>query len=264
MLAARCQRPSAGMKYSPTPLFHSIHGSRDARGPGWPQNPGWESEATRMTLAARGCGTMAHRPAGMGCRDQHWDGERGRGSAGGPRHHPNPSPQPHILTSESWSTPNAQIQTPSRLAPTKSFASTSNSLARKGLGRAFGAFWGLRKCCLCACPAAPWPNRQGKSITAWLLLPSPVPPQLRQVPEGNNLETWEKGAQSPGLSCGGTPPQFSPPAPGLAKASPPHPPPSPSAHPSVRDRGHPGRASHEGLGWRLGAAAMSPDTGDTV
>lgn len=115
MLAARCQRASAGMKYPPP--FHSIHGSGDARGPGWPQNPGWEREATRMTLAARGCGTMAHRPAGMGCRDQHWDGERGRGSAGGPQHHPNPSPQPHILTSESWSRPNAQIQTPSRLHP---------------------------------------------------------------------------------------------------------------------------------------------------
>lgn len=182
---AGCTLPAAISRHGipPAPPFHSIHGSGDAQGPGWPQNPGWESEATRMTLAARGCGTMAHRPAGMGCRDQHWDGGEGsrqcRGSPAPPQPQP-PAPHPHLRELVHTKCPDPDTPT---VAPTKCFASTSNSLARKGLGRAFGAFWGLQKCCLCACPAAPWPNRQGKSITAWLLLPSPVPPQLRQLPD---------------------------------------------------------------------------------
>lgn len=87
--AAHCQQPSASMKYPPVPQHPW---SRKCPKTRLATKPSWESKATRMSLAGRGHGTTAHCPAGMGCRDQHCDGEQGQGSAGGPQRHLNPSP----------------------------------------------------------------------------------------------------------------------------------------------------------------------------
>lgn len=93
-------------------------------------------------------------------------------------------PQHRILTSKTWSRPSAHIQTPDP-APTRCLARTGNGLPKEGVGRRSG---GCEHGANVSVPHHPgaaraWPSRRGKPITAWLLPPSPVPLQLRQLPE---------------------------------------------------------------------------------
>lgn len=89
------------------------------------------------------------------------------------------------------------------VVPTRSFVCKSNSLARKGLGRAFEAFGGCKRAadvpvphprsCLCLAQQA----RQIHHGFAFTALSSP-PPAKAAPREENNLKEWERGPKAQG------------------------------------------------------------------
>jgi len=113
------------------------------------------------------------------------------------------------------------------VAPTKCSTCTSNSLARKGLGRASEVFGGLQMCWKCACPTSPkfclCLAQQAGNIHHGLVsaaLSSPL--QLGQLPEREITSEHGRRGPKPRAELWWDPPAL-PQAPGMTPSQ--HPPP---------------------------------------